>query len=109
MQTMLSIFIGTLIGIVGISLLGGVVWLLLLRLVDHVGVEAGGSSGRQSLTGRTERTYTATISIPGRPAELVTSRYYSRGEAKTSLRSMYGKRNVSEIRVVEEASTSDDG
>jgi hypothetical protein len=95
--------LGTVIGIVGATLLvGAPLWWLLMRKVDHDGAEAGGSLGNQFLFGRKERLYEATISVAGRPPEIVRAHYSSQGDAKRRLRSMYGRRCVSDVHAVEE-------
>lgn len=100
---MVNLILGTLLGIAAIALVGGVLFWLVMWQVDHRGAEPGGSWGRQLIPRRTERAYTATISVPGRPAEQITMRYSSRGEAKSSLRSMYGRRNVSNVHAEDDA------
>ncbi len=100
MYPLLTEFLGVLLFVVVLIPVFAILWWLLMRKIDREGAEAGGSSGRQFLSGK-ERTYAATITIPGRAPEQVTVPYYSRGEAKRALRSMYGKRNVSDLHLVE--------
>src|SRR5437660_26129 len=95
MYPALTQLLGVLLFIVVLIPVFAVLWWLLMRKIDRDGAESGGSSGRQFLTGK-ERHYAATITLPGRPPEHVTVPYYSRGEAKRALRSMYGKRHVSD-------------